>query len=199
MNSGVAGPFVGLHHDALIVAGGANFPKPVWDNDKLWRDRIFVLTKVGNQYAWQTGGTLDHSIAYGASVSTPDGVVCIGGNDASQTFSDVFLLRWNAAEQSITQQPYPVLPKPCAYAAATLIGETIYVAGGQSDLYAQSAMSQLWSLDLSKRNDPTQFVWRELTPCPGPTRAYHLTGCPAQWLPRLRLRHQWSSPVGRGD
>ncbi|MGB0741144.1 MAG: hypothetical protein ACPGXX_13810, partial [Planctomycetaceae bacterium] len=28
---GVAGPFAGVHNDALIVAGGANFPRPVWD------------------------------------------------------------------------------------------------------------------------------------------------------------------------
>ncbi|MDA7528144.1 hypothetical protein N8590_04075, partial [bacterium] len=28
---GVAGPFAGVHKDALIVAGGANFPLLVWD------------------------------------------------------------------------------------------------------------------------------------------------------------------------
>ena len=31
---GVAGPFAGVHNDALIVAGGANFPRPVWENEK---------------------------------------------------------------------------------------------------------------------------------------------------------------------
>ena len=36
---GVAGPFAGVHNDALIVAGGANFPKPVWDNEKLGTTR----------------------------------------------------------------------------------------------------------------------------------------------------------------
>ncbi|SVD81223.1 uncharacterized protein METZ01_LOCUS434077, partial [marine metagenome] len=31
---GVAGPFVGVHNDALIVAGGANFPVP--EGESLW-------------------------------------------------------------------------------------------------------------------------------------------------------------------
>ena len=30
---GVAGPFVGVHRDSLIVAGGANFPRPVWETE----------------------------------------------------------------------------------------------------------------------------------------------------------------------
>ncbi len=29
---GVAGPFVGVHEDVLIVAGGANFARPVWQS-----------------------------------------------------------------------------------------------------------------------------------------------------------------------
>ncbi len=79
---GVAGPFVGVHNDALIVAGGANFPQPVWENEKVWHDRIHVLTKTDDGYPWKSGGTLPRPIAYGAAVSTPDGVVCMGGNDA---------------------------------------------------------------------------------------------------------------------
>ena len=31
---GVAGPFAGAHNDALIVAGGANFARPVWKHEK---------------------------------------------------------------------------------------------------------------------------------------------------------------------
>ena len=47
---GVAGPFAGVHNDALIIAGGANFPRPVWQNDKVWHDRIFVLARTGDGY-----------------------------------------------------------------------------------------------------------------------------------------------------
>ena len=45
-NIGLAGPFAGLHNDALIVAGGANFPTPLLkDGKKVWWDDIFVLRK----------------------------------------------------------------------------------------------------------------------------------------------------------
>ena len=43
---GVAGPFTGVHQEALIIAGGANFPnKPLWETDKVWHDAIHVLLK----------------------------------------------------------------------------------------------------------------------------------------------------------
>ncbi len=172
---GVAGPFAGVHDDALIVAGGANFPQPVWDNDKVWLDGIYVLTKDGDGFAWQDGGKLPRPIAYGAAVSTKDGVVCMGGNDAEGTFDEVFLLSWDAKSQKIATTPYPSLPSPCAFAAATLIGDTIYLAGGQSSQSLESAMNNFWTLDLSLKDNQPEFVWKELPPCPGPKRAFNLT------------------------
>lgn len=172
---GVAGPFVGIHNNALIVAGGANFPQPVWDNDKVWHDQIHVLTKDGETLSWLIGGTLPQVTAYGAAVSTDDGVVCIGGNDSEQTFDDVVLLSWDVDRKQITTTTWPSLPTPCAFGAATLIGNVIYVAGGQSDSSLESAMSNLWSLDLSKKKTANEFVWKRLPNCPGPTRALNLT------------------------
>jgi len=96
---GVAGPFVGVHNDALIVAGGANFPKPFLESDKVWHDDIWVLIKKINSYEWIYGGKLDHPLAYGASVSTDEGVVCIGGNDLNCCYAEVFILRWDANSQ----------------------------------------------------------------------------------------------------
>ena len=172
---GVAGPFVGIHNDALIVAGGANFPQPVWDNDKVWHDRIHVLVKADGGYAWKDGGSLPRPVAYGATVSTRDGVVCMGGNDASHTFDDVYLLRWDAAHQTVTRVEYPSLPMPCAYGQAALVGNVIYLAGGQSESGLASAMTNFWALDLAKQDDPDAFAWRELEPWPGESRAFNLT------------------------
>ncbi|QDT05641.1 Sodium/glucose cotransporter [Rubripirellula lacrimiformis] len=178
---GVAGPFAGVHNDGLIVAGGANFPRPVWESDKVWRDRIHVLTRTGGDYVWKDGGTLHRPIAYGAAVSVPDGlnvpagVVCMGGNDSSRTFDDVFRLTWNPETGSIDQESLPSLPQPCAFGAATLIGTTIYLAGGQSGPSLESAMSNFWSLDLSRQATPEQFQWEALPPWPGPPRALNLT------------------------
>ncbi|MEA3365209.1 MAG: hypothetical protein U9Q79_06160 [Candidatus Hydrogenedentes bacterium] len=130
---GVAGPFVGVHNDALIVAGGANFPnKPRWETDKVWHADTYVLVKRGDGYTWLTPAPLPAPRAYGAAVSTPHGVLCMGGNDAITTYADVFLLQWEPATQKLTRTDYPSLPKPCAYGCATLVGNKVYLAGGQT-------------------------------------------------------------------
>lgn len=172
---GVAGPFVGVHRDALIVAGGANFARPVWENDKVWHDAIYVLTRTDDGYTWHEAGHLDRPLAYGAAVSTPDGVVCMGGNDSQQTYSDVFLLSWDPETESIQKTPYPALPKPCAFGAAAQIGETIYLAGGQSGSELSTAMNNFWALDRNADSTTGGLKWRELPACPGPTRALNLT------------------------
>lgn len=172
---GVAGPFAGVHNDALIVAGGANFPLPVWDTDKVWHDQIHVLTKADDSYAWIDGGRLPKLTAYGAAVSTDDGVICMGGNNASDTFDDVFLLSWDPKTKRIATTSYPSLPTPCAFGAATRIGQVVYLAGGQSGPSLETAITNLWALDLSKKDKPEEFMWNELPSCPGPTRALNLT------------------------
>ncbi|HDP34411.1 MAG TPA: sodium:solute symporter, partial [Candidatus Hydrogenedentes bacterium] len=174
---GVAGPFVGVHQDALIVAGGANFPEPVWESQKEWHDDIFVLVRElrhGNEnYHWETGFKLERPLAYGASVSTPYGVLCVGGNDAQNTYADVFLLRWNATDKTIEQEQLPCLPRPCAFTGAALIGNTVYVAGGAAGAALESAMRNFWSLDLSKIGSDT-LTWRETLPWPGASRAFSI-------------------------
>ncbi len=119
---GLAGMYAGVHKDVLIVAGGANFADgPNWeDGKKLWYDEIFVLEKVsgddadglpeatmegealadGPRYTWTRADVrLPVAIGYGASISTPKGVVCIGGHDEAdgrgKQYADVFRMAWN--------------------------------------------------------------------------------------------------------
>jgi len=176
---GVAGHFAGISGDALIIAGGANFPSPVWQSSKVWHDDIYVLvrdsaglTLADGQYRWVTGQKLDRPIAYGASVSTSYGVVCIGGNDSERTYSDVFLLQWDPEKEETTTKTLPSLPDACANSSATLIGDTIYVAGGTSGLGLETAQRSFWSLDLSRIDDGDDLEWKRLLPWPGPSRAF---------------------------
>ena len=171
---GVAGPFAGVHNDCLIVAGGANFPQPIWESEKKWYETIHVLQKQGDHYDWFDGGKLPRATGYGAAVSTKQGVVCIGGNNANEPFADVYLLSCNREKKQLTTTDYPSLPKPVAFSSAALAGDVIYLAGGQSGQSLDSAMNQFWSLDLSRRGND-DFQWQELDPLPGPTRAFHLT------------------------
>lgn len=168
---GVAGPFAGVDNDALIVAGGANFPLPVWQSEKQWVDTIHVLTKTDHGYQWHSAGMLPRPIAYGASVSTPRGILCLGGCDAESVFTDAFFITWDG--KSVRTTPCAALPEPVTYGQAALLGNTVYLIGGQSALELSSAGNKVWSLDLSQPGEPHDFRWVERTSLPGPTRAFH--------------------------
>jgi len=161
---GFAGPYVGTHNGALLVAGGANFPgKPPWEGGtKLWHDTVFVLEKLDGD--WKAVGRLPRPLGYGVSLTTKDGVVCIGGSDAQRHYAEVFLLRWENGE--IKTSLLPSLPKPCANLSGALLGNTIYVAGGIETPTSTNALKTFWSLDLNA----AQPQWRELEPWPGPAR-----------------------------
>lgn len=171
---GVAGPFVGIHRDALIVAGGANFPAPVWESDRTFYDDIFVLVRESRgaetAYRWVSGFKLERPLAYGASVSTAHGVLCMGGTDGGRHYSDVFLLCWNPATETIEHRQMPDLPAACAYAGAAIIEETVYMVGGMTGPGLESAGRSFWSLDLSGLGADA-FGWRTMPPWPGPARA----------------------------
>ena len=167
---GVAGPFAGVHKNALIVAGGANFKEPIWQTEKVWYDEIYALTKKGKGYQWHNAGKLPRKTGYGATVSTPNGIVCMGGNDGTNTFKDAYILVWNPRKKSITAKEFPSLPQPCAYGQAVYLDGKIYLAGGQSDNPLDSAMKNFWMIDTKSKNPK----WEELKPWPGPNRAFNL-------------------------
>lgn len=178
---GVAGPFAGVHKDSLIVAGGANFPEPVWDDqsEKQWLDDIYVLPSPDSK-SWVQAGKLPRPIAYGATVSTPFGLLCMGGNDKVNVFSDVFLIQWDSKNNQTNIVPLADLPEKCAFASATLVGNRVFLVAGQTDQALSSANQNFWSLSLPE--DPKasldqvrQSEWQVHSPFPGPSRAFHLT------------------------
>ncbi|MEW6307047.1 MAG: sodium/solute symporter [Verrucomicrobiota bacterium] len=167
---GFASPFAGTHNGALLVAGGANFPdKLPWEGGtKTWYDSIFVLENP--QAQWKTAGQLPRPLGYGVSLSTKDGVLCLGGSDAQRHYADAFLLQWNNSQ--VSTQPLPPLPKPCANFCGAILGNTVYVAGGIETPTATVALKTFWSLSLTN----IQAGWRELEPWPGPARMLATAG-----------------------
>src|SRR6478609_7158521 len=75
---GFAGAFAGMSGGALIVAGGANIPKDKWADDfrKVWSGSVFVLEKPTG--SWRRGGELPRPLGYGVSITTSNGLICIG-------------------------------------------------------------------------------------------------------------------------
>ena len=169
---GLAGPIVGVHNDALIVAGGANFPnKPLWETSKVWHDEIYVLTaENADGGEWMSAGKLSRPLGYAACVSTDDGVLVMGGNDSEQTYDEVFMLRW--VDGAIQRVDYPPLLEERAFGTAASIGDAVYFANGQGGAELSTASTTLWKMQL--KSTPSECKWEALPPCPGPPRTVSL-------------------------
>ncbi|MCC2670718.1 MAG: sodium/solute symporter [Armatimonadetes bacterium] len=159
----VSGHFAGASGRALIVAGGAYFPRPLFEGgQKVWTDQVAVL-EPGSR-SWLTGYSLQQRLAYGASITLPDALVCIGGGDARRHSRSISRLRWRDGqlEQETWWAP---LPAARAFHAAALLDAAVFVTGGQ-ERPDGPAQSTCWKLDLARLDRE----WEEQPPCPGPAR-----------------------------
>ena len=167
---GLAAPFAGVSGGVLLVAGGANFPeKKPWDGGtKVWYDTVFVLEELGG--TWRAAGKLPRPLGYGVSVTTPDGVLCLGGSDATRHYADAFVLQWR--EGKLRRRKMPSLPTPCANMCGALVGNVVYLTGGTDSPTATNAQKTFWSIDLAARRPR----WQVLEPWPGPARMLAVAG-----------------------
>ena len=187
---GVAGPFTGVHNNALIVAGGANFPEGVpwrptaegYNSPKVYYDTIDVITPDSDGYKVVTSETkLPQVIGYGVSIPTKDGLICIGGewkenvrDKAAKKYrttdhlsAKVFMLSHDNGGITVDTN-FPDLPKANTAASGALVGDKIYIAGGDS---GEGATKNFWVLDLAKRGS-NDFKWEEKKPWAGPARTH---------------------------
>jgi N-acetylneuraminic acid mutarotase len=179
---GFASPIAGVSHDALLVAGGANFPdaKPWEGGKKVYYDRIYILKEAkdrsdsgqakqsepvsSNSNPWKEVGRLPRPMAYGVSVTWRDRVLCAGGNDQDRVFDEVFSMEWLAGKVVVT--PLPSLPVPLTNACGGMLGDAWIVCGGIEYRADQAATTHAWRLDLA---NPTPR-WEKIDPIPGPSR-----------------------------
>lgn len=172
---GLAGPFVGIIDNQILVAGGANFPEsPPWEGGtKIWYDSVYALNLSSmstEEKQWHKVGVLPKPLGYGVSISSARGMICIGGSDAKQHYADVFEL--SSTDGILKVNPLPPCPVAIANSCGALVGDTIFIAGGSSSPDATNALKNFWSLDLS--NPLAQ--WREHEPWPGPGRILAVAG-----------------------
>lgn len=148
-NPGVAGAFVGVNNEVLIVAGGANFPdKLPWEGGKkAFLRNVFVFKKSGDSLQSIPVVTqLPQAVAYGSSVSTPEGLICAGGENERGALKSVFRLSWNSAKGALDLQSLPDLPQPLSNALLATSNGRLYLAGGESD---GQTVSDFLTLDLN--------------------------------------------------
>jgi SSS family transporter len=146
---GLAGAFMGVDNGALIIAGGANFPDgPAWEGgSKVYHSAIYILEKEGEEYNWldKKSFSLKHKIAYGLSIPSSKGLICIGGMNQSQFFKEVFVLKWQKEKEELVQEDLPPLPAPVANLNGGKIGNYIYVAATNT----ANNQGHFWRLDLN--------------------------------------------------
>jgi N-acetylneuraminate epimerase len=133
---GLAGVLAGVDHDCMLLAGGTNFPGGMpWEGGKkIYYDDIYILRKDARGFGWVATGKyrLPAAIAYCASVTTPQGVVSIGGENEAGLSTRVLLMRWDAGEKKVIIARLPDLPVALTNASAALLHDRIYVAGGET-------------------------------------------------------------------
>ena len=156
---GVAGPLTGVHHNVLLVAGGANFPggMPWLGGQKKYYKEGFVFRKdEHDSLISMTTFLLPQTLAYAACCSTPQGVVIAGGENESGLQNAVLLLQWNEARQSVLIKGLPALPFAVTNASLVYHQHKIYLAGGERQ---QDVSSELLVLDLTD----TASGWQKLS------------------------------------
>lgn len=116
---GISACFAGKYGDYIVVAGGANFPgKAAADGgEKMLYDDIYVIKD--GESKWTKAGSLNTPTAYGASVTTSEGIVLTGGLTPEGKTDNVMLLTLNAKGKA-ELSALPSLPCPSEQLCAAL-------------------------------------------------------------------------------
>ncbi|ALO48122.1 cyclically-permuted mutarotase family protein [Hoylesella enoeca] len=134
IEQGVSACFAGSIGHQLLMAGGCNFPeKPAADGGKKQFYRGIYVARIteNDSLDWEKVGNLPVEAAYGVSVTYKDGVVCIGGCNASGALRTVLHIRMKGEEAVV--ESWPALPCTMDNMTGCRVGQYIYVGGGNCD------------------------------------------------------------------
>lgn len=148
---GVSACFAGVIGDTLIMAGGCNFPTvPAADGGKKRYYRgIYAATIDGsNRLDWKLAGWLPEAAAYGVSVSTDDGLLCIGGCNETGSLRSTWLITLQGGKASVGV--LPALPREMDNFAGAGKGGRVMVSDG----------AQIYALGLKEPVRPWRTVAR---------------------------------------
>ena len=161
---GVSALYAGAVDGNLLMAGGCNFPDtPAADGGKkvFYSDVYIAPLSSDTVFDWKKVGTLPQAAAYGVTISTEKGLICVGGTTATHSLSDVFLL--SLQEDTLKTDTLPSLPVTIDNMAGALSGHSLYIVGGNVNGIPSPAV---YMLDLSD----TARGWQRETDIPGAPR-----------------------------
>ena len=169
---GLKGMFAGTSEGRVLLAGGSNFPVPQREGGRKTFHRAIYFRPVNADPvdAWtKAADELPTGLGEGASVTTPHGLLWIGGHDGATPVGSVYLIKWRPGERRVARVRLPDLPLGVTNAAAALADNCVYVAGGEG---SQGAQRTFWRLDLTKAiADPANARWDILPAWPGRARS----------------------------
>lgn len=191
--SGISAAFAGIAGGKVIKAGGCNFPvNPMAPGSvKKFYQAIYTLERAADGTVTSTKvGLLPEPIAYGASATTPNGVVCIGGTTPDKALNTAFLISINAnGEATVTD--LPSLPQTVDNGAAAYADGKVYFAGGN---VAGQPSNAIYCLDLGKQD----AGWKLLGEFPGNPRVQPVLAASKDAKGKTRL-YLWGGFAGNGE
>ena len=95
---------------------------------------------------------LSKPLAYGASITLSDGILCIGGRDSSQCYEDVFFVTMQQGKLNVSED-WPPLPFPLSNAAGALLDNKVYLFGGRKSVSPSRLSDSFFVLDLSNKSE----------------------------------------------
>ena len=140
---GVSAPFCGVVGDALVVAGGANFPdKSLLEGGA---KRVYADIWAHTDGEWAHVGVLPDSTAYGATFAVDGALVLAGGNVCGVTTDKVYELSLQGGAAVL--RALPPLPEPMEQCGWTRDGDRLYLVGGvgTTAVYACTIGEYVWT------------------------------------------------------
>ena len=140
---GVSAPFCGVVGDALVVAGGANFPdKSLLEGGA---KRVYADIWALEAGEWVHAGLLPDSTAYGATFAVDGALVLAGGNVCGVTTDKVYEL--TLRDGAAVLRALPQLPEPMEQCGWTRDGDRLYLVGGvgTTGVYACTVGEYVWT------------------------------------------------------
>ena len=158
---GTAGAFVGTVGNAVLVAGGSDFPdlKPWEGGTKAWSDKVYAITREGEGFACREceGVRLPRPVGNGCSAGNGKVLYCIGGLTPDGPSDRILLIRPEGGTYRIEE--VGTLPEGFTANAAVFHKGALYLCGTRSGANA------------FYRLNPVTGQFKELPPCPGPVLA----------------------------
>lgn len=168
ISQGVSASYTGIHNGYLYVAGGCNFPEtPAAEGGtkRYYKGVYIAKTTRSDKLEWQKVGELPEASAYGVSLSTPKGIICIGGTGNAGPLKTAYIIRYDTTADTMHVETLPDMPYPMDNMCGTYnhCANTIYISGGNA---GGRPANNFLILNL----DSLEAGWQEYEPFPGKAR-----------------------------